>query len=388
MRYRSPFTLVRRTVNKQKNLKIYYYRLADDPCRVLRSTGQRNKQEARAWVEAMLARGPAANITLADYLAPWFIWDECQHVRRLREEGKSITRRHCQLRRLLIDNYLIKDALVKKRLADVTRGDILEMRTRMMKRHPDRLPSVAKALAVLKTVFHEALFRGDIPLDPMAGIGNLKTDKTIRGVFTRSELAALFVDCPGHWGSRGAFTAFALAASTGMRRGEILALRWRALDLDAGMIRITEAWKGGEEIGTPKSGKARVAPLTSKMVQILRDWFDESVRIAADDFVFCGQDGSRRGATWWKKHFQVAMIAAGIFHEEKKEKKTILINERRITPHSFRHTLNTLLRDAGQDPAKIRAALGWAGERVQDGYTHWDAEHLREQADKIAGFGL
>jgi integrase len=51
---------------------------------------------------------------------------------------------------------------------------------------------------------------------------------------------------------------------------------------------------------------------------------------------------------------------------------------RRLSPHSFRHSLNTLLRDAEKDPAKIRQVLGWRQERVQDGYTHFDIEHFQE----------
>jgi integrase len=44
---------------------------------------------------------------------------------------------------------------------------------------------------------------------------------------------------------------------------------------------------------------------------------------------------------------------------------------RKLRPHSFRHTLNTLLREKGYDSAKIRSALGWADERIQDNYTHF-----------------
>jgi site-specific recombinase XerD len=54
---------------------------------------------------------------------------------------------------------------------------------------------------------------------------------------------------------------------------------------------------------------------------------------------------------------------------------------RHLTPHSFRHSLNTLLLDAGVDAAKIRAALGWTSTGVQDGYTHWGAGHLRDLAE-------
>ena len=75
------------------------------------------------------------------------------------------------------------------------------------------------------------------------------------------------------------------------------------------------------------------------------------------------------------KHFRRAMKSAGIPLAGR-------------TPHSFRHTLNTILRSAGQDPAKIRAALNWAGARIQDNYTHWRPEHLREIADEAGKAGL
>jgi integrase len=53
------------------------------------------------------------------------------------------------------------------------------------------------------------------------------------------------------------------------------------------------------------------------------------------------------------------------------EKAGIGREARNIRPHSFRHTLNSILREKGYDPARIRVALGWSGEQVQDGYTHW-----------------
>jgi integrase len=37
-----------------------------------------------------------------------------------------------------------------------------------------------------------------------------------------------------------------------MRRGELYALRWRHVDLEAKILHVDEAWKGGEEIGAPK----------------------------------------------------------------------------------------------------------------------------------------
>jgi hypothetical protein len=41
------------------------------------------------------------------------------------------------------------------------------------------------------------------------------------------------------------------------------------------------------------------------------------------------------------------------------------------------------VRDSGHDPAKIRAVLGWMDYAIQDKYTSWEAEHLRQWAEYI-----
>ena len=49
------------------------------------------------------------------YAAPFFIWDRCLHIRRLREEGKSFTHR-------------LSDPFAAKRLSEITRADVLDLR--------------------------------------------------------------------------------------------------------------------------------------------------------------------------------------------------------------------------------------------------------------------
>ena len=49
-----------------------------------------------------------------------------------------------------------------------------------------------------------------------------------------------------------------------------------------------------------------------------------------------------------------------------------------LTPHLFRHTINTLVQDYGHDPVKIRAVAEWMDEAVQDVRTHWDLDNLRQ----------
>jgi integrase len=65
-------------------------------------------------------------------------------------------------------------------------------------------------------------------------VGKVKYRKEERGVFTAEELRRLFPDHGyGPWRDIQDCTCFYLAAVTGLRRGEVLALRWQHIDFDA-----------------------------------------------------------------------------------------------------------------------------------------------------------
>lgn len=100
----------------------------------------------------------------------------------------------------------------------------------------------------------------------------------------------------------------------------------------------------------------------------------KSEHVLPDSLVFHNPDGSRKGTTWWNTQFRKAMRQA-----------KIKAQERNLTGHSFRHSLNTLLRAKGYSDEKIRAALGWTNPKTQANYTHFNTDHLREQADIVDG---
>lgn len=344
-----------------------------------KSTGTRDHHEAVLFTQEKMKSvefpGPRRAPLLKEFSADFFVWDRCPHCTKLRDEGKQITKRHAHHQRLLLEKYLLTDTIAEKPLGSITRADILDYRSRLAKLLGSKVNTANKALGVLKTILKEALFREDIARDPTAGVGNLKEDRGEAGIFTAEELRKLFpVVGLGPWKNIQEKTVFLVAASTGMRRGEILALRWRHVDFDRARVKIEEAWKGPgrEEIGTPKWGRKRVSPLPDVTAEALRDlWERRDPKLAgSESLVFCNIDGSRLGeTTWWTNAFAGAMKKAGIN-----------TRARLIKPHSFRHTVATLRRDAGEDPAKIRAALGWTNERTQDGYTHFDADMLRSKA--------
>src|SRR5438132_7784880 len=82
-----------------------------------------------------------------------------------------------------------------------------------------------------------------------------------------------------------------MAAFTGLRRGELLALRWRDVDFVGSLVRVRASYAGGA-LRSPKSGKVRSVPLAPEVAEVLGR-LSQRVRLTGDDdLVFLGDTGS------------------------------------------------------------------------------------------------
>src|SRR5690606_30340132 len=61
-----------------------------------------------------------------------------------------------------------------------------------------------------------------------------------------------------------------LAVRTGMRRGELLALKWDDIDFDDGFLTVRRTFSGGV-LSAPKNNRTRYIPLTRDTLDVLRD---------------------------------------------------------------------------------------------------------------------
>jgi len=362
-RYQQDFSLY-----KRQN-KFWYFKLRG--WKGYRSTGKRRQDRAMDVVREALAQA-GKSVMLKGYAAPFFIRETCPRVRHLVGEGKTIGDRHLREQRALLDRHVLKDPLAEKGFSEITRGDILEFRGRLLEKLPGRIRTVNKTIGVLKTIFREAVYREDLKSSPVQGIGNTKYRINKSGVLSLEELKTLFPeDLPGPWKDLAGYTVFLLAATTGMRKGELLALRWMDVDFDRKLVHVRMAWKDRAELGSPKSGEKRITPILlwpERVIASLQALHAGRKKAPSPmDLVFCYADGSRLGDTWWQKRWVKALEKAGIDRIG-----------RHLTPHGFRRTLNSLLLAANKDSAKIRAALGWKQEATQDGYTEFKATDLED----------
>ncbi|NLB79982.1 MAG: site-specific integrase [Clostridiaceae bacterium] len=358
---------------QQRYKKIWYYKIKDKRWKSSGSTLKRVAVEKanKALLEPETPK--ISEMTFKEYAKDFFIPGKCPRERRLEIEGTKPTDRHLIIQRMNLTTHVLSSPLANKKMGSIKRADILNLRDSLFEK--ELMPStVNKIISAVKTIFSEAEYREDLLYNPSKGVKNVKGEKSTVDIFTDDEIRTLFkIENYEHiWGDFMTYTCFLLALNTGMRRGEVLALRWEHVNFDEKYVAIKEAWKSTTTIGKPKSNEPRDTPLTNTMIEILKKYKKQRFMVKDSDLVFAYCDGSRLGETWWKKNFDSALRIGNISTENRK-----------LTPHSLRHTLNTKLRSKNENPDKIRAALGWSSEAIQDRYTHCRPDHFRELGEAM-----
>jgi len=104
---------------------------------------------------------------------------------------------------------------------------------------------------------------------------------------------------------------FLTAAFTGLRMGELLALRWRDVDFAGNPIRVRASYYLGQ-LTTPKSGKVRAVPLAPGVATALAQLGRREHWLGEDDLVFAGEAGSYLDGSALRRRYKVALTDASL----------------------------------------------------------------------------
>jgi integrase len=185
---------------------------------------------------------------------------------------------------------------------------------------------------------------------------------------------------------------YVLAAHTGLRQGEIFALRWCDVDLETARVTVRRNLverKGHLSIGEPKSVKSRrTVALPSIVVQALhqhrRDMLAEGN--AGADHIFVSPAGKwLRKSNVHRKSFTPIVTRANKAASEEAEKAgTTPALLPPISFHSLRHSHASALLLAGEHPKVVQERLGHSAIAItMDTYSHLVESMDRSAADKI-----
>jgi integrase len=288
------------------------------------------KRMAAALASSTTSPRRAATETAASFFARWL-------------EGE---RRRGRLRPRTADGYEtlirlhINPVLGRMRLPDVTAADIDFMVGKVL---DIRSPQTARhAYKVTHRAFGQAVRWGLLERNPAERVDA----PTVR----RPTLHPLTSDEARRFLSAAAederFPLYALALTTGMRRGELLALKWRDLDLDAGTVRVEKSLRQIDRYrfardDTKTERSRRVLTVPSVALRALK-----AMTRTTTGYVFARPDGRPLPPAEVTRDFQACLARHGF---------------RKVRFHDLRHTAANLLLDRmGGDIRAVSAMLGHA----------------------------
>jgi integrase len=233
-------------------------------------------------------------------------------------------------------------------------------------------------LGLLVAMFDTAKKKGWVASNPAADYdkprkGRSETDGELR-FLTLEEVEAVLRAMPDDPLGRVQRALVLAAAMTGMRRGELLGLRWKDVDCAARKVRVVRTYVGGKE-DTPKSESSRRAvPLAGRLAGELQLLYDSSPFQADDDPVFTHPSGTGLplDASAVSKAFKRALKHAGV---------------RSVRFHDLRHTFGTMM--AASPNVSMRTLQGWLGHSdpaTTAIYAHFaPSEHEAEWVEEAFG---
>jgi integrase len=145
-----------------------------------------------------------------------------------------------------------------------------------------------------------------------------------------------------------------LAATTGVRRSELLALQWQDIDFDNLLVHIRRSIFAGI-VGKCKTHNSnKPLPLADFVARELRAWREKSKYNQPEDFIFASP--SRQGVLPYSPNFLMSKIVRPA------ALRANLI--KRITWHTFRHTFSTMLITNGEDIKVVQELMRHGTARI------------------------
>jgi integrase len=314
----------------------------------------RKLNTAMADADRGILPGPA-NLTVERYLTSWLEDSVRGTVSRATYDGY----------RTNVHHHVIPE-LGRRKLKELTAGDIRRLYRKMAEKGlKDR------TIEYVHTTLHKSLKAAVvdrlISYNPIDGVKPIKTPTGAAKeskALDPSQVKALLAAASG---SR--FEAlYVVAIHTGLRRGELLGLKWMDADLEAGTLMVRRSLDVDGTFKTPKNQAARrTLKLTHQALDALKahkvrqnaERLHAGPRWRDDNLIFPNTLGKAMNAgNLYRREFQPLLKRAGLANEG-------------FTIHSLRHTFATTLAEKGVHPATAQKMLGHSDIRMTLAiYTH------------------
>lgn len=291
-----------------------------------------------------------------------------------------------------VDNHLIP-YFGKMNLADIKQIDI---QTFFNEKRQLSKETQKKIRMCLSAIFESAIDNELIFRNPCRNIKLLGKDSAIKNVYSQEQVDLILNYAKNHrYGLE-----IIMLLTYGLRRGELLGIRWEDVDIKNKTLHIRHAVA---DIQDPDTGKMKILvddpktafsirdlPLTEEIAAMIQarpksiivgknEHKKELGQEVKTEYVFHNQAGNVCSPrTWSRRHYDIFMKEMHEYYKSQEPSVEIPV----LNPHELRHTRTSLWVNADKNLYAVATALGWNDlKMLRERYAHPDIEASRKALD-------
>ena len=367
-RPRRPYSLHTRPRSKKNPRPVWYAQFRDETGQYSSavSTGCTRHDDAVRWCEQQLKRQGERReaITFATYVKGF--WDQNAPFATDRAaHGRGVSNGYLDIAEGYTRNHLLP-VWGKERLRDLSAKRLDAWLVELFRSGELAPATINKLLQTLRTILERAVLDGWIEENPADHVKSIRVPSLNRSILSPTEALRLLAT-PKPWSDFRHYAINVLAATTGIRMGEVRALLVENVKPDH--VEIRRSWEQGYGPRPPKADSVRDVPISPKVSAILFKVIEEA---QPTGLMFYGRSDMdtpmSKGVI--EHHLKRALCIIGIPVAEQAR--------RHLTFHAWRHFLNSMLRSHGVADVKTRRITGHRTEAMTDWYTDWKALDISE----------
>lgn len=306
---------------------------------------------------AIVSKTPSAQ-KFCEYLSNFWDYDKSEYIQEKLTSEHSIHKNYCRDMFAIVKNHY-EPYFTNKTVGEITIDDMRKFKESLLKKHISfsRINMILKAgLIALKQAYYKKLtenncFDGFIYCSNKTKTRKILSLEVVKEVFNFK------------WENETSKLANYLAFKTGMREGEIKALKKG--DIKNGYLEVKNSWNSADKLKETKNNGTRLIPIDDELQRLLENKVAKNPYTKKDNaFVFWGVDKSKPAdGRVWLDHLR--KILKDIGYEDYSE----------ITFHAWRHLFVSLLRGKLPDD-KLQKITGHKTLQMLDHYSDHQSEEL------------
>ncbi len=158
--------------------------------------------------------------------------------------------------------------LDKTEIGRITKADVYDLMFTKCEGIPTQYTR-RNILKMVKRIFQMAVEEGLIDRNPCTGI-NVRVSEVVQKVLTNKEVEIFLKEAK--LANHRFYPVWLMALMTGMRSGELIALKWTDIDYEAKTISVTKQWTSKNGFCATKTRRSRIVPISDDLLSFLREY--------------------------------------------------------------------------------------------------------------------